>query len=398
MGLLDLLTGGKSGDASEALEKARQVFAGLKTPTKEELTLPELQQYVVAGLISPAQAEAYLQERNAYEGLDIDQAGTEAQREALNQLARVSEAGPEGTPEQQAAMAATEANFNRSVGGQRGAIEQAMQARGIPTSLIQAALEGQAVGQDAVTANQADLAANEQAYRAALDAMSARAGAGATLQGQQNQQANTVANAANAMQQFNAANQTAVSQGNAARTQEASTHNADTKQNAANLNTSTANERTKYNTEAAQRVYDNQLKKAMGEAGAYSNIADLAQQQGEQQSGFIGGLIGTAGNVAGAKMNQPPKAAHGMIADLPNCDEGGVIPGQPEVMGDSEDNDKIHAMVSPGEAVIPRTAVMRHMPEVLSMLSESRQEPEVSPEDLAQVILALKSIRMGARQ
>lgn len=37
--------------------------------------------------------------------------------------------------------------------------------------------------------------------------------------------------------------------------------------------------------------------------------------------------------------------------------KGGQIPGQAEVEGDSEKNDKVHALLSPGEIVIPRTIV-----------------------------------------
>lgn len=35
--------------------------------------------------------------------------------------------------------------------------------------------------------------------------------------------------------------------------------------------------------------------------------------------------------------------------------DGGKIPGQPEVPGDSKENDKVHIMASPGEVVIPRS-------------------------------------------
>lgn len=413
MGLLDFFTGGSAGDARSAMARAREVFAGLDTPDLDQLTLPELQQYVEAGVITPAQAEAFLQGRNAMEGMDIDQTGTQAQIDALTQLARVADAGAEGTPESQARVAQIQTDMNRSVGGQRGAIAQAMQARGIPASLIQAVLEGQAVGEDASRANQAAMDARAADYNAALEAMSARAAGGANLQGQQNAQANTVAAATNAMEQFNAANQTSVAESNANRRMAAETANKGNKQNVSNLNTATENDRTKYNANLPQQMFENELRKASGEAGADQNAARLAQEQGRQEAGIISGLLGTAGTVVGGMAGGPAgaaaggtvarnlpvdnRAAHGMVADDVPCYEAGdIIPGEPEVMGDSLENDKVHAMVSPGEAVLPRTAVMRHMPEVLGMLAESRQEPDVSPEDLANLLRAMKTIRMEA--
>lgn len=413
MSLLDFVTGGKSSAATDAINKAEAAYANLKSPTVEQLTLPQLQQYVNDGLMTPAQAKAYLQNNNALETENVGQTGTQAQIEALNQLSRVADAGVNGTPEEQAQVAKTESDFNRSVGGQRGAIEQAMQARGIPSSLIAGALENQQVGQDATNANLADLQAQSNAYHHALEAMSGRAAAGSNLQGQQNTQANTVAQAQNAMQQFNAANQQATSSQNANLAQQAGSQNAQTKQNTSNANTETSNERTKYNAQLPEMVFQNEATKAAGEAGAFTNAAELAQQQGKQTAGIASGLLGTAGTVIGAGYGGPvgamignkvgttvgggtSYAAHGMIAeDAPCYDEGGMIPGHASVPGDSMQNDHVHAMVSPGEAVLPRTAVMRHMPEILSMLAESKREPEVHPQDVQSLLMAMKSMRMG---
>ena len=42
MGILDLLTGGSSSDAMEAMRKAQEMFANVKAPSAADLTLPEL--------------------------------------------------------------------------------------------------------------------------------------------------------------------------------------------------------------------------------------------------------------------------------------------------------------------------------------------------------------------
>src|SRR5262249_51217969 len=81
---------------------------------------------------------------------------------------------------------------------------------------------------------------------------------------------------------------------------------------------------------------------------------------------------------------------------------GGMIPGHAKVPGDSLKNDTVHVMASPGEAVIPRTAVQAHMPEVLGLIShgEGHSLPHpgaqpTHPHDVASVLQALREIRMG---
>lgn len=65
-----------------------------------------------------------------------------------------------------------------------------------------------------------------------------------------------------------------------------------------------------------------------------------ANQQGQNQ--ITGALINAGGGVAAKAVG----AAH-----------GGLIPGEPEVHGDSEANDTVPALLSPGEIVIPRSIV-----------------------------------------
>lgn len=431
MGMLDTFTGGKSGDASDAIKKAMGAFEGVDVPSTQELTLPQLQAYVQAGIMTPAQAESFMQQSNAYEKENTPQTGNDAMIQALNQLSDVSDAGPNGTPMEQAQVAQAQDQMNQTVAGQRGAIEQQMEAKGTPAAMIQAVLQNQYVGQDASQAHKDALQAQAQAYQQAVQALSEKAGVGATLQGQQNAQANTVANAANAMQQFNAQNQQAASSQNAGLTQQANLVNAENAQNTSNANTELNNSRTAYNAKIPQTQFADKMQKASGVAGAAEKAADVATGQGQQTAGLYSGLIGAGANLAGDYMNskalskafpgQTPAAAPGYIDPasagsfakggvVPHegcyheggicMDSGGMVPGQPEVQGDSLQNDKVPVMASPGEAVIPRSAVQKHMPEVLSLISEARgNDPAAAPhhpQDVATLLQALRAIRTGA--
>lgn len=408
MGLLSTFTGGKSKSAIDALNRSEAYFSNLKTPTVQELTLPELQKYVEEGVITPEQAEAYLQRSNAYADQNIDQTGTEAQIAALNQLARIANAGPEGTPMQQAQMAQSLQNVNRSIGGQRGAIEQAMAARGTPYALIQAALANQTVGQEGQQAHMDAVNAQAAAYQNALNALAQQGQVGGQLQGQQNAQANQVAAAQNAMQQFNAQNQQQNSQFNAAARQDAGIMNAANKQQVSNNNTGLANLRTQYNANLPQQVFNNNLQKAMGQSGAATNIGQMQQEQGQQNAAIMSGLINTgtsfipkppgaaAGNLPTDQNNKRQYAHGGIVENDPMyCADGAIIPGEENFPGDSLMNDTVEARLSPGEAVIPKSSVQDN-PEAVMALIDGNHSEVVDPQDVATLLKALRAIRMGA--
>ena len=261
--------------------------------------------------------------------------------------------------------------------------------------------------------------------------MSQGGAAGNALQGQQNTQANTVAQATNAMQQFNAQNQQAASAANQSAQQQANAYNAQNAQNVSNANTATNQYQTEYNAQVPETVFENQLQKATGQSGIAENQANQATQAGQQQAGLIGGLLGSGAEIAGDymtggaleaalaanKIAQPQSSgggnsnivttAHGgIIPDHSGCyheggicmEEGGMVPGRPKVPGDSLKNDTVTAHVSPGEAVIPRTSVSQHLPEVLALMSGGAKPPPPGhhPQDVATLLAAMRHLRGAA--
>lgn len=420
MGMLDFLTGGKNDDAEKYLGAAYQDVRNVGVPTANQLTLPQLQQYVAAGVMTPAEMEAYLQKDNAYATENTDQTGTAAQIQALNQLSDVANAGAMGTPVEQAQQAQTIQGMNQAVAGQRGAIEQAAQARGTPQGLIQAALSNQTAGQEAQQGYQNSLQSQAQAYQQAVNAMSQGANVGANLQGQKNAQANTVAGAANAMQQFNAANQQNAAAANVANKQQASLVNTANAQDVSNQNTGNANKRTEYNAQVPQQVFNNQMSKATGQANIAGQQANQATQAGQQEAGLWGGLLGAgatlaAGPLAGMaakgvydstqnKSNLPQVAHGGIIGSHDGCyhdggicmDDGGMVPGEAQVDGDSLQNDTVTAKLSPGEAVIPRSSVEENMPQVLDLMAGGQGQDSsrsIDPQDVATLLQAMRMLR-----
>lgn len=79
------------------------------------------------------------------------------------------------------------------------------------------------------------------------------------------------------------------------------------------------------------------------------------------KNGIMGGILGGAGAALGlAQGGQVPRMSHRnpMIEahqHIMNMRAGGSVPGKAQVSGDSQKNDTVPAMLSPGEIVIPRS-------------------------------------------
>lgn len=418
MSLLDILTGGASGDASAAQQRALEQLQAVQTPSIESLSLPELEKYAVSAGMTPAQMQAFLQSSNAYNDENVDQTGTAAQKAALSQLADVANSGAEGSATQKAQIAQVNQDAARNLAGQRGAIEQQAQARGVPVGLLQAALQSQNAGSNQQDAHMAALQSQGQNYQQALQALASGGALGGQLQGQQNTQANTIAQAQNAMQQFNAANQQQASGTNAQLQQQANSQNTQNANQAGAANTGLANQRTQYNAGLPQQNFNNQMQKATGVANQYGNIANTATGQGQQNAGLFGSILGAgatalggpaAGIVASGAVNHAPPASANTNQYSPlGYAHGAVVPGHAQVPGDHPGNDTVLAKLSPGEAIIPRSSVSQNPMDVMRLLSgrpasvPHQGEPLPAPgsaldghnpADLAALLAAMKHMR-----
>lgn len=407
--LLDTLTGGSASKANEDLEKAQQLFANIPTPTAADLTLPQLQQYVEAGIMTPAQAQTALQSSNAYNNISLNPSDVEAEKKSLGELDQV--ATDKGmTPQMQAQLTAALDQSHTDENGANASILDQMAQRGIPTSLMGTAAQLANNGREADNANLTATTAAGQAEANAINAMMNEGNLAGSMQGQQESAAENKAAAANAMQQWNAGATNSTNAANADRAQAANAYNATNKQTVANNNTGTVNQRTEYNAQVPETVFNNAITKASGQAGIYGQQANQATNQGNQIMGLIGGAIGSAATAAGAPpvgAAKPPTGYNPNISEdmLPGgytggiaMQEGGHVPGEAKVSGDSPKNDSVHAMLSPGEIVVPRS-IAPH-PEAVKRfvqhLTHGKPPPRpVHPQDVHSILEAL-SMRRGA--
>lgn len=430
-GITDFLTGGANSQAEEALNQALQAYSSVKTPTVQDLTLPELQQYVQAGILTPEQAQAVLQKGNAYDNINIDPTARQASVDALTKLQSIGDAGGMDATEA-AKLAQIQSTENQTLGSQRSSIMDQMDQRGIPSSLMGVQEQLAAAGQDAEQAHQDALSANADASTRALQALEASGSLGNTIEAQQSSEAQAKAAAQNAIDQWNAANATTVNMNNAAATNAAAASNLSNKQNITNTNTQNANARTAYNTNLPQAVYQDEMQKAAGEAGVHEAQANQYTGVAQQNAGTSGALINLAApqpfmgqsagsTVAGAPSGSAPApsmagggAGAGAMGSFGGAGAGGsgaaaadavmlashgaVVPGTPSLHGkDSPLNDKVPAMVAPGEMIIPESKT--HDPQTalsfIKHLHRQTAQGAAHPDDVKSVLHALGSMRQG---
>lgn len=404
-GITDFLTGGAGGQAEEALNRAEAAYGSIKTPTADQLTLPQLEQYVQAGLMTADQAQAILEQSNAYDNISTDPGAKMASQDALAKLSSIGDAnGMDAT--EKAKLSQIESNQNQTLQSQRASILDQMDQKGTPSSLMGVSAQLAAAGQDAEQAHQDALTANADASQRALAALEASGTLGTQIESQNYSEQAQKAAAANAIQQWNAANATTVNLNNTAAKNQANSYNTQTGQATSNANVQNANARTQYNAQLPQQVFQDEITKANGEAGVFENQAKNYQGMADQNAGTSAAMLNLLSPSANTSGMGAPSASGGAPASAaipPPTDaimlaaHGGKVPGISPVPGDSPKNDKVPAMLSPGEVVIPRSHAQtpQTAASFIKHLHRQTARPPIHPEDIKSVLHALTSIRGG---
>ncbi len=290
MGLFGGITGALFGGGGEEYSnEASNLFKGLNVPGIEE-QMVQLQKYVEAGIISPEEAQAALQESNAYDNMNLDTQGRQAQLAALQQLQDI---GNEGglTAQDKAQLNAIQNEEQTKSRGAREAILQNAQARGAGGSGLEMLQQMQNEQNAASNASTRDLNVASMAQQRALAALQAAGQQGSQLNQQQFNQEQAKANAANEIAKFNAQNTQQVGLANQAANNAAQNTNLQNKQNVANLNTQTANQQEGYNKGLVQQQFQNQLAKTSGTANALNNQAAAANATRANDQNLFGTIL-----------------------------------------------------------------------------------------------------------
>lgn len=388
--------------AQDYLTQALNAYQQAAVPTVQSETIGQLPMQTIQGTVDPNAIQVASQAPSAYNNISLDPATRAAQMQALTQFQQIANT-PGLDPASKLAMQQIVDSANEQSQGAQGAIQnqaQAMGQGGGDFALTQRAIGAQGASNNAATQGMqaaAEAAANRQA------ALSQMSSIGAGLEGSDYAMAQNKAAAQNAINATNQSATNAANTGNVANALNAGEFNTSTAQGVNAANTTAGQNQAYYNASLPQQQFNNELNKAGGIAGVSQAQAGASQTAANQSNAATGALLGTAGTVIGGMYGGPAGAAlgssignsigggqavssgagstpsgvnanpktygvnmakggytcyadGGVAHDHAICMKlGGHVGGKAKIDGDSEENDTVPAMLSPGELVIPRS-------------------------------------------
>jgi hypothetical protein len=290
---------------------------------------------------------------SAMEGVETDPRYKEHELAALKELEDSARNG--FTAQDKADMSRAEMDVNRQNHGRLGAIQQNMQSRGMGGSGMDIMAQLQSAQDSNDVAAMRDLEREGQMQARKSQATRDLGHMSMGMQGQEWNQAAQKAQAQDAIARFNSANRNNANQWNTQNAQNVANSNVGVNngfaQTSANMGMQGAE--MGYNAateEENRRLLAEQQKRQR----AAAKRAAVGQTIGMVAGGVAGSMGGPMGAAAGA---QAGGALGGGVANAtgPGYAHGGEIPGHAKHAGDDPRNDTVHAMLSPGEIVIPRT-------------------------------------------
>lgn len=294
-GLMDVFTGGNSSKAADFAAKGASQFDDLGAGPSEEDLASILQGYVLAGELSPEQAQAYLADPSAMTSISTDPALRSAQMNALQSLQDLSQGGLSAQDKADLSRIATQEQAQAR--GAREAILQNAAEKGAPGSGL-AILNQMKANQDAASnQSQRDLDVAGMAQQRALQALQGAGNLAGNIQNQDFSQQAQIAAAKDAIAKFNAGQRQQIGLANQSANNQAAATNLANRQKVADSQIDARNQTAKDKGAASQQVYQNALAKASGKAGAYGNAANQATGAGQGFQNLLGSSL-----IAGATL------------------------------------------------------------------------------------------------
>lgn len=387
MGFIADIFGIDDGGASQYQKQALAEFDKLQIPDIESQKV-ELEKMVSQGKITPEQAKTYLQQKSEMQDISINPQYETTQNTTLNKLEDIANEGGL-TAIDKAKIAQIQDQIAQQERGSREAILQNAQERGIGGSGLSLASQLANQQASATRASQQGTDVAAQAQARALEALLQGGNMATNLRTQGFNEEAEKAKAQDAINRFNIQQQAGTNLANVNALNQAQYQNLAEKQRISDVNTGLTNQQNLQNKALIQQKYQNELAKAQGKGGAYSNLSNIAQQQKNQEIGMLGNLIGAGAAIGSAAMKTASPAAVAAPAAT-----GGIVGGIADVDGDSLRNDKVKALLSPGEIVIPRSIAKnpKKSKEFVEDANEGKT-PIIHQDDVESMLSAMGNIR-----
>lgn len=283
--------------AMNAANQAAAQFANVDLPDVEKMKLA-LQNPELIGEYAPL-LEQYLNlQPSAMENISVDQALKDEQMKALLGLSDIAEGGL--TEGDKAAARDIQREVNQNAEARRQAILQNMAQRGTLGSGMELAAQLSSAQQAADQQSRAGDVLAQQAQARALQALQQSGALAGQVRGQEFGEQAQVAQAKDAINQWNTANQQNVAARNVAAQNQAQQQNLANRQALEAQRAQTANQQQIHNKGLLQQQFQNEMQRASGLAGAYQTQGQVAQAGANAQAQMIGGIGSGIGNIAGA--------------------------------------------------------------------------------------------------
>lgn len=289
------MSGGSPGGKAQqsALEQFQDVNVPLIGDQTLDLYLPEYLSDYQAGQESNIDMGP-----SSYEDIAIDPRLEAAQMGALEQISQMGETG--FTPAEQAALRESRRDSASEAQAKSAQLMDEYARRGMGGSGAELAARLQAGQSSADRMSQEGDRLAQMSQERALNAIGQTAALGGQIRGQQFGEQSDVAQAKDAISQFNTANQQNVQQRNVNAANQASLRNLGEKQRIAEAGANTKNTQQQYNKQLLQQKFQNEIQKAGGVAQQYNNVAAAEQTAAANTAKQNAALIGAAGSVMAA--------------------------------------------------------------------------------------------------
>lgn len=298
-GLLGNILGqGDERASQEAIKDIGRLYSSIALPDTEKMKL-DLQKYQSAGDLDLKQYEDLQQAvESELQNIQLDPRLRQTQLDRLSMLEKITQQG--FTPEDLARIEGLRRQSEADLTSRLAGLDQQQAARGISTSdsaLAQKLLESQSA---ANRQSQAALELGAQAFQNKMQASQQAADLAANIEGTDYNRESNVARALDAIinKNFDSKRQTSMS--NVDKFNEALKYNLGNKQRISDANVGLSNEQQQYNKQLEQQKFENQMKKASGQAGAKQQEAGMYAGSAQNTRNMIGGITqGVGGIIAG---------------------------------------------------------------------------------------------------
>lgn len=289
------MSGGSPG--GRAQQRALEQFQNVNVPLISEQTL-DLMGPEYIGDYQAGQESAIGMGPSSYEDIAIDPRLEAAQMGALEQISQMGETG--FSPAEQAALRDARRGAASEAQAKSAQLMDEYARRGMGGSGAELAARLQASQSSADRLSQEGDRLAQMSQERALNAIAQTANLGGQIRGQQFGEQSDIAQAKDAISQFNTANQQNVQQRNVGMANDANMRNLTEKQRISEGNTSTKNTQQQYNKQLLQQKFQNEIQKAGGVAQQYNNLAVADQTRAANDAKQNAAIIGAVGTVAAA--------------------------------------------------------------------------------------------------